>query len=58
MEKQESRIRIDLTNEQTQQIKETSGKTVTALEFTVQELEDRIAPITFNYASVEYNYTK
>jgi hypothetical protein len=45
MEKNEPRIRIELTNEQKQQIKAASGEDVTALEFTAQELEQRIAPI-------------
>jgi hypothetical protein len=48
MKKEESRIRIELTTEQQKQIKEASGEDVTAIEFTAQELEDRIAPmITF-----------
>ena len=45
MDKDKSRIRIELTPEQKKQIKETSGEEVSALEFTAQELEDRIAPM-------------
>lgn len=45
----ESRIRIELTNEQRQQIKAQSGEDVSALEFTAQELEQRIAPLIFKY---------
>ena len=41
----EDRIRIELTDEQKKQIKEASGEDVTAIEFTVQELEQRVAPL-------------
>ncbi len=44
MEKKET-IRIELTDEQKQQIKDASGQDVQALEITSQELEQRIAPI-------------
>lgn len=44
MEKQPTRIRIELTDDQTRQIKEASGQSVTALDFSIQELEERIAP--------------
>jgi hypothetical protein len=45
MKKEESRIRIELTPEQKKQIKDASGEDVNAIEFTAQELENRIAPI-------------
>jgi hypothetical protein len=45
MKTEESRVRIELTSEQRKQIKEASGEDVTALEFTAQELEDRITPV-------------
>jgi hypothetical protein len=45
----DARIRIELTNEQRQQIKAQSGEDVSALEFTAQELEQRIAPLIFKY---------
>lgn len=38
-------IRIELTAEQKQQIKAASGEDVSVLEFTPQELEQRIAPM-------------
>lgn len=44
MEKKD-RIRIELTDEQKKQIKEASGEDVSAIEFTVQELEQRITPL-------------
>lgn len=44
MEKQTQRIRIDLTDEQKQQIKRVSGEVVNSLEFSREELEQRIAP--------------
>jgi hypothetical protein len=45
MTKEEPRIRIELTNEQRKQIKDASGEDVSALEFTAQQLEARIAPM-------------
>jgi hypothetical protein len=45
MTQQQQRIRIELTEEQKRQVKEASGQEVTALEFSAQELEARIAPI-------------
>jgi len=45
MEQKQDRIRIELTDEQKQQIKRASGEDVSALEFTREELEQRIAPI-------------
>jgi hypothetical protein len=50
MDKQESRIRIELTDEQQKQIKAACGEDVTVIEFTPQELEDRIAPLTMKFA--------
>lgn len=47
MEKKPERIRIELTAEQKKQIKEASGEDVEAIELTAQELEDRIAPISY-----------
>ena len=44
-EKKEAEVvRIDLTAEQKEQIKEATEKSVDAIELTVQELEARIAP--------------
>ena len=37
-------VRIELTPEQKKQIKEVSGEDVNALEFTIQQLEERVAP--------------
>ena len=37
-------VRIDLTAEQKEQVKEATEKSVDAIELTVQELEARIAP--------------
>ena len=38
-------VRIDLTNEQKEQVKAATEKSADAIELTVQELEARIAPI-------------
>ena len=42
--KQNDVIRIDLTNEQKEQVKAATEQSVEAIELTVQELEARIAP--------------
>ena len=44
MEKNEV-VRIELTNEQQEQVKEAVGQDAKALELTVKELEERIAPM-------------
>lgn len=41
---EKERVRIELTPEQTQQIRATIGRDVEAIELTVEELEQRIAP--------------
>jgi|KBSSwiStaDraftv2_1062776.scaffolds.fasta_scaffold7455194_1 hypothetical protein len=38
-------IRIELTSEQKEQVKEITKKSAEAIELTVEELEQRIAPI-------------
>ena len=42
--KQNDVVRIDLTEEQKEQVKEATEKSADAIELTVQELEARIAP--------------
>jgi hypothetical protein len=46
MQNDNPRIRIELTDDQRKQIKATAGREVSALEFAVEELEQRIAPVT------------
>jgi len=41
-------VRIDLTNEQKEQVKAATDKSADAIELTVQELEARIAPIMYS----------
>ena len=43
------RISLKLSPEQQQQVQEATGKRAQALELTVAELEERIAPIIINY---------
>jgi uncharacterized small protein (DUF1192 family) len=43
--KKDERIRIELTDEQKKQVKESLGRDATSLELSTQELEGRIAPI-------------
>jgi uncharacterized small protein (DUF1192 family) len=46
MDKNEKKIvRIDLTDEQKAKVKEQTGKNAEAVELSVQELEERIAPM-------------
>jgi hypothetical protein len=44
MKKEQEIVRIELTPEQKQQVQKETGKLVDAFEFTVHELEERIAP--------------
>jgi uncharacterized small protein (DUF1192 family) len=46
-ERKKNPVRIDLTEEQKQKIREQTGKDAAAIEFTVEELEERIAPTSF-----------
>lgn len=41
-------VRINLTDDQKNQIREQTGKEAASIEFTVEELEERIAPIAFS----------
>ena len=45
------RIHIDLTTEQPDQIKQTTGQAVQGLELTVHELEQRVAPVLSSMVS-------
>jgi len=49
MSKQEKTVRIELTEEQKKAVREQSGQDASSIEFTVEELEDRIAPIAGNF---------
>ena len=40
-------VRIELTEEQKKQLREQTGQDANAIEFTVDELEERIAPVSF-----------
>ena len=46
---EKNQIRIELTEEQKAQIKAATGKDARALELGVEELEERIAPMTRNF---------
>ena len=45
MSKPKDIVRIDLTNTQKQVVKKETGKEADAIELTVSELEERIAPL-------------
>jgi len=44
----DQRIRIELTPEQKNQVKEASGKEIATIELGIDELEQRIAPSDFH----------
>jgi len=51
-------VRIDLTNEQKEQVKARTGKDAVALELSVEELEARIAPyIPYDRLASNHNET-
>lgn len=52
MEQKSNRIRISLTDAQRKQIKEEAGADVETLEFTTEELEQRIAPLRIKFGDV------
>jgi hypothetical protein len=45
MSKEKDIVRIDLTKEQKQQVRKETGKQVEAIELTISELEERVAPM-------------
>jgi DNA-binding MarR family transcriptional regulator len=45
MSESKRNVRIELTEEQRRQLEEATGKQATAIEFTAEELEERIAPV-------------
>jgi hypothetical protein len=45
MSSEKKNVRLDLTEEQKAMIKNATGKSADSVEFTVQELEERIAPM-------------
>jgi uncharacterized small protein (DUF1192 family) len=47
MKKENETVRLELTPEQKQLIKKQTGKDADAVELSVQELEERIAPVAF-----------
>lgn len=51
-------IRIELTTEQKEQIEAALGTRPDAIELDAEELEQRIAPLSFNYGSVAVTYTQ
>ncbi|MBI4514165.1 MAG: hypothetical protein HY702_08655 [Gemmatimonadetes bacterium] len=44
MEKKKESLRIQLTDEQKKQIREATGKDASAIELSLQELEERVSP--------------
>ena len=48
MKKENETVRLELTSEQKQLIKKQTGKDAEVVELSVNELEERIAPMTFN----------
>lgn len=48
MSKEDEIVRIDLTTTQKEVVKKETGKDAEAIELTVSELEERIAPVIVN----------
>ena len=46
-------VKIELTPEQRNQIREATGKDANVIEFSVEELEERIAPVTLGVSALE-----
>lgn len=44
MEQKKNPIRIELTEEQKEKIRQVTGKDAAAIEFSAEELEERVAP--------------
>jgi len=59
MQNDQPRIHIELTDEQRKEIKDVAGHDISAVEFSAEELEQRIAPanITFVYGGLGITYT-
>jgi hypothetical protein len=46
MSEKKETVRIELTDEQKQDLRNKTGQDANAIEFSVQELEERIAPVS------------
>ena len=44
-------VRIELTEQQKQQVREATGKDLDSLEFTAEALEDRVAPARIRFGT-------
>lgn len=49
----EKRIKLELTPEQQNQVREVTGADASAIEFSVEELEERIAPVSLGISQLE-----
>ncbi|HKW48632.1 MAG TPA: hypothetical protein VJN70_14385 [Gemmatimonadaceae bacterium] len=56
MSDKRSSIRIELTAEQRDQVKAAWGQDLAALELNVEQLEERVAPVTLNFTTIEKTY--
>jgi len=54
MSNENPNVKLELTPEQRKQIMEATGKDASVIEFTVEELEDRIAPATLFSSEVQH----
>jgi hypothetical protein len=53
---EEKRVRIELTAEQRDHIRKSTGVDLTAVDLSLQELEERIAPLSLSYSKIEMQY--
>ena len=49
----DKRIKLELTPEQKEQIRQATGEDASVIEFSVEELEERIAPTTLGFSELE-----
>lgn len=47
MKQKKETVRIELTEEQKKKIREVTGKDASAIEFSAEELEERVAPMRY-----------
>lgn len=52
------KVRIELTDDQREQIRQASGKDIAMLEVTITELEQRIAPVSLTFGQTAHTYTQ
>lgn len=50
------RLRIELTKEQQDQLSAAFGKELAAVELKIEQLEERVAPVSLSFGTIEKTY--